>query len=547
MSSVKFIIGNTYTQLPISRAEWDKTATHRKIHDWTLYVDILSTSSNGADLVKMVEFNLGASFEPPKFISHCPVKTSTTAGTGESRWRFQTRQCTYGQSNAEIIIIGRGGTKIRREFRVRCSEGGAQCDVDTFVEHYPYRTLTPVPMADVEFGIGLQSLPNVPHSISNDALNEFINMINGHACGRHRGGTWKVIRNSSSPTTGEIFELVSPSILRGETGLREVQRVMLALGSVPILKADPSLGIHVRVKVDELSLAQLKNVCQNFIKYESAMDLFMHPYRLANEHCRSNKLAVAKDIMAHTTDARYLHEKIAACTSVLELRNLVSPSEHYKLHLEYLLYEHQSTFVFRQHPSTYQRDKVANWIRFCVAFVHNSAKFRPPSYLTRTVSEGELFDMMMMYAVKDRYLRDVYRGQIQQQRLQEQQEQARQREEARQREQTRQREEARRREQARQQQQQQHEDERHRQQQEQQHRQQREQQEEQQQQMPASTANNVQDHYQILGILRTASASEIKRAFHKMALKYHPDKNSAEDAAEMFRRVKLAYEVLGRE
>ncbi|KAL7438985.1 hypothetical protein ACHAXH_004792 [Discostella pseudostelligera] len=508
MSSVKFIVGNTYTQLPISRAEWDKTGTHRKIHDWTLYVDILSTSSNGADLVKMVEFNLGASFEPPKFIFHCPVKTSTTAGTGESRWRFQTRQSTYGQSNAEIIIIGRGGTKIQREFRVRCSEGGTECDVDTFIEHYPYRTLTLVPMANVEFGVGLQSSPNVSYSISNDALNEFINMIN-----------------------------VSPSILRGETGLREVQHVMLALGSVPILKADSSLGIHVRVKVDELSLAQLKNVCQNFIKYESAMDLFMHPYRLANKHCRSNKLAVAKNIISHTTDAQYLHEKIAACTSVLELRNLVSPSEHYKLHLEYLLYEHQSTFVFRQHPSSYQRDKVANWIRFCVAFVHNSAKFRPPSYLTRTVSEGELFDMMMMYAVKDRYLRDVYRGQIQQQRLQEQQEQARQREEAR------------RREQARQQQQKQQEDERHRQQQEQQKQQHRQQQhqDQQQQQMPTSTANNIQEHYQILGILRTASASEIKRAFHKMALKYHPDKNSAEDAAEMFRRVKLAYEVLGRE
>ena len=32
-----------------------------------------------------------------------------------------------------------------------------------------------------------------------------------------------------------------------------------------------------------------------------------------------------------------------------------------------------------------------------------------------------------------------------------------------------------------------------------------------------------------------------------MALKYHPDKNSEDGAADMFRRVKLAYEVLGND
>ena len=64
---------------------------------------------------------------------------------------------------------------------------------------------------------------------------------------------------------------------------------------------------------------------------------------------------------------------------------------------------------------------------------------------------------------------------------------------------------------------------------------------------PISKPTDTGDHYQVLGLLSTATATEIKKAYHKMALKYHPDKNSEEDAADIFRRVKLAYEVLGND
>ena len=55
------------------------------------------------------------------------------------------------------------------------------------------------------------------------------------------------------------------------------------------------------------------------------------------------------------------------------------------------------------------------------------------------------------------------------------------------------------------------------------------------------------DHYQVLGLVHTASSAQIKKSYHKMALKYHPDKNSDDGAADIFRRVKLAYEVLGND
>ena len=52
-------------------------------------------------------------------------------------------------------------------------------------------------------------------------------------------------------------------------------------------------------------------------------------------------------------------------------------------------------------------------------------------------------------------------------------------------------------------------------------------------------------HYDVLGVQRTASASEIKRAYRAAALQYHPDKNKDPGAEEQFIRIAQAYEVLG--
>ncbi|MBI2036533.1 DnaJ domain-containing protein [Candidatus Microgenomates bacterium] len=52
------------------------------------------------------------------------------------------------------------------------------------------------------------------------------------------------------------------------------------------------------------------------------------------------------------------------------------------------------------------------------------------------------------------------------------------------------------------------------------------------------------DFYEVLGVVKTASADEIKRAYRKLALQYHPDKNKSKEAHEKFKEVNAAYEVL---
>lgn len=52
------------------------------------------------------------------------------------------------------------------------------------------------------------------------------------------------------------------------------------------------------------------------------------------------------------------------------------------------------------------------------------------------------------------------------------------------------------------------------------------------------------DYYQILGISKNATADEIKRAYRKLALQYHPDRNKTKEAEDKFKEVTHAYEVL---
>jgi hypothetical protein len=203
-----------------------------------------------------------------------------------------------------------------------------------FHERRPQKSLRPVPLSlNREFGIELElstssniSTRDVAAVIRTKGGADVVDLMNDYAAARSRDDVWVLMQDGSlacsrhDPDCNK-FELKSP-ILRGQSGLEEVDRVMQALEEIQSsISVNASMGFHVHINVQRINRYALTNVAQNYIKYEQAMDSFMPPSRRAgnNMYCKSNKAAVGG-----------MHRELySSCNSKDELVDMMCPDDKY--------------------------------------------------------------------------------------------------------------------------------------------------------------------------------------------------------------------------
>ncbi|CAJ1960364.1 unnamed protein product [Cylindrotheca closterium] len=425
--SVDFIVGNTYARIPNHIAKRSRVGGHRKIHDVTVFVDVVNDGN--PDLLDKVSFDCGATFSPQIFTCACPIPTQTRNGT--SVWRFSTRQQVYGPFDVKIKIYGAGGTTLVCNHEVQLksnSEIMAHREPEmNFVEYKRLRPLSKIRLPDgAQFGIELEMSSGatitpeyLAYELSGDNRYQVQAYDYTHATVDH----WKIVPDSSivcnrSEPDCNKFELVSPPLGPG-AGLTQVHAILSKVTNVNV-KVNKSMGFHVHVNVSRYSVPQLVKVCQQFVKYEAVMDLLMPPSRRtgsveSNQFFASNRRHVEN--LARNS-RRSVIDTLANCEDLQSLVYTMNGAtdgsgRYFKLNLQNLVTGRQPTIEFRQHSATFEYEKVRAWIRFCVLLTSNAAKLRAPTSFSSDKTVDEQLEALFQYVLKDRDLRNYYRSRAQ--------------------------------------------------------------------------------------------------------------------------------------
>lgn len=182
---------------------------------------------------------------------------------------------------------------------------------------------------------------------------------------------WKVVPDGSLRNVGPGgCEAVSP-ILRGEEGLQQVRTVVAALRAAGAV-VNTHTGLHVHIGARQATVAQLRNLCKLFLKYEGQFDALVPASRRSNRYCQSNASVAAM----RGGDAANLSRSLDGAGSVAALARVMNGGweerqhytsfRYYKLNLQ--SYASHGTVEFRQHSGTLDPAKIDAWVRLVAGF-----------------------------------------------------------------------------------------------------------------------------------------------------------------------------------
>lgn len=221
--------------------------------------------------------------------------------------------------------------------------------------------------------------------------------------------------NSLGTSTKEhALEVISP-ILRGEAGLDYIGKVAGELTKNDAF-VDPACGLHVHMDLTGIDLDGLKRICQNWIKFEHAVDQFMDPSR------RDSKNRFCPNVRQNRELGQVNNEsalaKVARKTTLKGLQNVMNADEtgkgqrYFKLNLTNLSNQREprNTLEFRGHHGTCNADEIVAWVRLLNAFINSSVRSHSVQPLSDTVDIEDELDSLFRF-INDSGLEKWYRSQ----------------------------------------------------------------------------------------------------------------------------------------
>jgi hypothetical protein len=427
----KFVVGNTYNRIPEENAALDRSKQHRKVHDWTVFLDVVDGDK---DSIAFVTFDMGPTFSPKQYSSYYPMEikggyASPAGSATKSKWRFQSRQQTYGGIVIRILVTGVGQSVLVLDYALRLAPGGKTSEIQHFVEDRAASTVTPTPLPDqYRFSLELEFLPTHSGSESGQAFLQLQkNEIEAKLRDIQDRPVENVIRGSESiwklyndPISHRL--VLSSSFFGGSEGLDEcrskLQKMISSFnGKVKLL---PRVIVY-RAKKHDLLLEELCKICLNFIKYEDAIDKAIPGpvVSVFDDEEREEEAPLPKSnrqcVPGGSNKAR--HDALSCCRSSQELlecmnRNESQTGDIYKLNIK--LNDDKTQLEFRLGTVDHRKmdetiSIVLDWIRFSVLFVSNSIHYRMPAPLLESRSLEEQIDMLFNFVIKDRYLAEACR------------------------------------------------------------------------------------------------------------------------------------------